>query len=96
VGGWDITTFLNKSKLCVAGRITRTALLLLGKPESVHLISPAPARITWVLRDEQKREKDYRHFDPPLLLASDQLLQKIRNLTIRQLPSGTLFPHEVT
>jgi ATP-dependent DNA helicase RecG len=28
--------------------------------------------------------------------AGDKALQKIRNLTIRQLPSGTLFPYEVT
>lgn len=96
LAGWDAVTFLNKAKLCIAGRITRTAVLLLGRPESAHLVSPAQPRITWVLRDEQKREKDYRHFDPPLMLAGDQLLQRIRNLTIRQLPSGTLFPHEVT
>jgi len=48
------------------------------------------------LRDEKKQEKDYQHFDLPLLLAGDKVLQKIRNLTIRHLPSGTLFPHEVT
>ena len=28
---------------------SRTALLLLGKPESAHFLSPAQARITWVL-----------------------------------------------
>src|SRR5208337_5303378 len=27
--------------------------------------------------------------------AGNKVLQKIRNLTIRLLPSGTLFPHEV-
>jgi ATP-dependent DNA helicase RecG len=87
---------LNKANVCIGGKVTRSALLLLGKPESAHLLSPAQARITWVLRDEKKQEKDYRHFDPPLILAGDNLLQRIRNLTIRQLPSGTLFPLEVT
>jgi ATP-dependent DNA helicase RecG len=96
VDAWDDATFLNKAKVCVGGRVTRTALLLLGKPESAHRLSPAQAQITWVLRDEQKQEKDYQHFDLPLLLAGDKVLQKIRNLTIRHLPSGTLFPHEVT
>ena len=96
IDGWDDATLLNKAKVCVGGRVTRTALLLLGKPESAHLLSPAQAQITWVLRDEKKQEKDYQHFELPLILAGDKVLQKIRNLTIRQLPSGTLFPHEVT
>jgi ATP-dependent DNA helicase RecG len=96
IDSWDDRTFLNKAKVCVGGQVTRTALLLLGKPESAHLLSPAQARVTWVLRDEKKQEKDYQHFDLPLILAGDKVLQRIRNLTIRQLPSGTLFPHEVT
>lgn len=93
---WDDATFLNKAKVCIGGKLTHTTLLLLGKPDSTHFLSPAQGRITWVLRDENNLEKDYQHFDPPLILASDQLLRKIRNLTIRQLPSGTLFPHEIT
>jgi ATP-dependent DNA helicase RecG len=96
IDGWDDATLLNKAKVCVGGRVTRTALLLLGKPESAHLLSPAQAQITWVLRDDKKQEKDYQHFELPLILAGDKVFQKIRNLTIRQLPSGTLFPHEVT
>lgn len=96
VNAWDDATFLNKAKVCVGGQVTRTGLLLLGKPESAHHLSPAQTQITWVLRDENKQEKDYQHFDLPLLLAGDKVLQKIRNLTVRQLPSGTLFPHEVT
>jgi ATP-dependent DNA helicase RecG len=96
IDSWDDSTFLNKAKVCVAGKLTRTALLLLGSAESAHLLSPAQSRITWVLRDEKNQEKDYQHFDSPLLLAGDKVLQRIRNLTIRHLPSGTLFPHEVT
>lgn len=41
-------------------------------------------------------EKDYQHFDSPLILAGNKVLAKIRNLTVRHLPSGTLFPQEVT
>lgn len=93
---WDNVTFLNKAKICVGGKVTRAALLLLGKEESTHFLSPAQGRITWVLKDEQNLEKDYQHFDPPLILASNKVLAKIRNLTVRHLPSGTLFPQEVT
>lgn len=96
LSGWDDATFLNKAKVCIGGKLTHTALLLLGKEESTHFLSPAQARITWVLRDENNIEKDYQHFTAPLILASDQLLGKIRNLTVRHLPSGTLFPHEIT
>lgn len=96
LAGWDDVTFLSKAKVCVGRKVTRAALLLLGKEESTYLLSPAQSRITWVLKNEQNLEKDYQHFDPPLILAGNKLLAKIRNLTVRHLPSGTLFPHEMT
>lgn len=96
VDKWDDITFLNKAKVCINGGITNAGLLLLGKEESEHLLAPALARITWVLRDEREVERDYQHFHPPLILAVDAVLKKVRNLTIRQLPSGTLFPKEVS
>jgi ATP-dependent DNA helicase RecG len=96
IKAWDDVTFLNKAKVCIKGKVTNAAIVLLGKPESSHLLSPAQAQITWVLKDEKNVDKDYQHFDLPMILAGNKLLAKIRNLTIRQLPSGTLFPHEVT
>lgn len=36
VSEWDNETFLNKAKVCINGKITRTAILLLGRPESTH------------------------------------------------------------
>jgi len=96
IDGWDEVTFLNKAKVCIGGKVTRAALLLLGKDESVHYLSPALAQITWVLRDENGMERDYRHFGPPFILAVDQVLGLIRNLTVRHLPSGTLFPKEIS
>jgi ATP-dependent DNA helicase RecG len=96
VDQWNDVTFLNKVRLSINGGITRAALLLLGKEESEHFITPAVAQISWVLRDWDNIERDYAHFHPPLLLALDKILEKIRNLTIRHLPSGTLFPIEVS
>ncbi len=96
VSTWENATFLNKAKLCIGGKITNAALLLLGKDETAHFLAPAQAWITWVLRDEQNLELDYQHFGPPFILVSDQVLGKIRNLTVRHLPNGTLFPVEVT
>jgi len=93
---WDDITFLNKAKVCSSGNITHTALVLLGKEESAHFLSPAVSHITWVLKDAQGIEKDYEHFGPPLLLAVDRIFTKIRNLTYRYMPNASLFPVEVT
>lgn len=96
VADWDNETFLNKAKATIQGRITNTALLLLGKPESSTLLNPTVARISWLLKNERNEELDYQHFDPPFLLAGDRILARIRNLTLRELPGGTLFPVEMT
>jgi ATP-dependent DNA helicase RecG len=96
VDGWDDATFLNKAKVYIDGRITRTAIILLGKNEAEHFIAPGIARISWVLKDEKGVEKDYQHFGPPLILAVDQVFAKIRNLTYRYLPDASLFPTEIT
>ena len=71
-------------------------MILLGKPESTHHVAPAQPRMTWILKDDKNIERDYRHYDPPFLLAVDELLDNVRNLTIRYLPDGTLFPINVS
>ncbi|MHB1344046.1 MAG: RNA-binding domain-containing protein [Thermoleophilia bacterium] len=96
VAGWDDQTFLNKARVLKQGGVTNTALLLLGRGESATLLSPAVAKISWILKDAVNRELDYEHFGPPFLLAGDRLLMRIRNLIVRALPSGTLFPQEIT
>ena len=96
IAGWDDMTLLNKAKVAIQGRITNAAILLLGKPESSTLLNPAVARISWILKNERNEELDYEHFGPPFLLAGDRLLARIRNLTVRELPGGTLFPIEMT
>lgn len=93
---WDDQTFLNKSKVCVNGNITRTAILLLGRAEATHHLVPCLPQISWILKDEHGLEQDYHHFEPPFLSAVDDLFSRVRNLTIRHLPDGTLFPVEVT
>jgi len=96
VDSWDDQSFLNKAKLTVHGRITHAALLLLGKQESSSLIAPAIARISWILKDSDNAELDYVHFDSPFILQVNRVLDRIRNLTLRALPSGSLFPQEIS
>jgi len=95
IDNWDDKTFLNKAKVTIKGKITRTAILLLGKPESDHFLNPATSRITWILKDRDNIEKDYEHFECPLILSTEKVYAKIRNLKYRYIPDGTLFPEEV-
>jgi ATP-dependent DNA helicase RecG len=92
---WDDETFLNKAKITIKGKITRAAILLLGREESEHFINPAEAKIRWVLKDLKNQDKDHDVFSCPLLLAVDKVYGKIRNLKYRYLKEGTLFPDEV-
>ena len=91
---WDDFTFLNKAKLTLKGKITNTAMILLGKDESEHYINPAIAKIRWLLRTVTNQDKDFEIFGMPLILTVDEVLLKIRNLKYRYLPDGTLFPNE--
>lgn len=96
VATWDDVTLLNKARVLKQGEVTHTALLLLGRPEAATLLSPAVAKISWILKDADNRELDYEHFGPPFLLAGDRLQNRVRNLVVRTMPSGTLFPQEIT
>jgi len=96
VDNWDDLTFLNKAKITIQGKITRTAIILLGKEESEHFISPSVAKITWVLKDENNIGKDYEHFGPPFILNVEAVYAKIRNLKYRYLLNTSLFPTEIT
>ena len=95
VDSWDDATFLNKAKITIKGKITRAAILLLGKEESEHFVAPADAKIRWILKTTDNQSKDYEIFTIPFLLAVDKVFAKIRNLKYRYLPDGTLFPNEV-
>lgn len=91
--GWSDETFLNRAKITQDGKITRTALLLLGKPEATYLLSPHPAQITWKLEGV---ERAYEHFGLPFLLSTSWVYKKIRNIQLRLLPEDELLPHEVS
>ncbi|MBV5323657.1 putative DNA binding domain-containing protein, partial [bacterium] len=93
---WDVATLLNKAHVAKQGRLTRSALLLLGRDEAAHFLTPADTKISWNLRDEQNRMVGGQHFGMPLLLASEALFNRIRNVTMEYMPDGTLFPVPVS
>lgn len=95
IKNWSNEVFLNKAKITINGRITRTAIVLLGKTESEHFINPASAKISWILKDKDGVERDYEHFNCPFILAVENVYKKIRNLRYRYISDKTLFPEEI-
>ncbi|MFN8864984.1 MAG: ATP-binding protein [Flavobacteriales bacterium] len=96
VDDWNDSTFLNKAKITIKGKITRTAIILLGKEESEHFINPAEAKIRWLLKDANGNDKDYAIFGCPIILAVDKVYSRIRNIKYRYIKDDTLFPEEVS
>lgn len=92
VNAWSVEEFLSNSGVMIDGKITRAAILLLGKPSAEYKLAPAVTQITWTRRDKNEDVVDYEHFSIPFILTVDDVLAKIDNLTMREMPGGTLFP----
>lgn len=88
-------TFLNKAKVTVQGKITRTALILLGKEDSEHFLSPFVAKIRWSLKDKDNQNKDYEIFSIPFILAVDKFRAKVRNVKYHMVRNDSMFPDEM-
>ncbi len=88
IDNWDESTFLDKAKITIGGKITNTAIILLGKEEASHYLLPAIAEITWKLETE---EKAYEHFGTPMLLNTTKILQQIRNVKYKFFPDNELI-----
>ncbi len=87
--------FLNKAKVTINGKITKAAMLLLGRNEQDYLFEDYNPRITWKLYDEVN-VVDYEHFGIPFILNVEKVREKIRNLRYRyMIGENSLFPKEV-
>jgi ATP-dependent DNA helicase RecG len=95
IDGWSDATFLNKAKLTRGGRVTFAALLLVGRAESAHFLSPADPSVLWVRKRADESNADFQTFGPPLVLGVDTLLAKIRNDRFQFLRDGSLFPIDI-
>ena len=92
VEAWSLATFLDKARLTRGGKITRAALLLVGKDLSSQKLSPYMAQLVWKLVGEEQANEIFR---PPYLLATTQLYSRIRNVQVRMVVKGTLQQIEV-
>ncbi len=91
ISGWSTEEFLDRAKITLHGNITRTALLLLGLPQSVGLLPNSTAEITWKVPDERIA----KHFGPPFLLTTTEVGQHIRNPNIKLFPATELLAIEL-
>ena len=90
VDGWNDEVFLNKAKLTIDGKITKTAILLLGKPESVHYLDHI-GEIVWRLAG---KDNVGQVFSIPFLLTTTEVMRKIRNYPFKIFPNNRLIPSE--
>lgn len=92
VDGWDDMTFLNKAHITKQGKITNTTIILVGREESEHFISPAICKIRWQLKDGGDENKDFRILSIPMIRAVEEFTHLVRNANYTYTISGNMFP----
>ncbi len=95
IDGWDNSTFLNKAHITKQGKITNAAIILLGREESEHFISPAVCKIRWQLKDGSDENKDFRILSIPMILAVEEFSHLVRNANYTYTISGNMFPESM-
>lgn len=96
IDSWTDEVFLNKAKLTRKSAITRTTIILLGRPESDHFLNPSICKVRWFLRDERDSNKDFKVFTIPMILAIEEIGSIIRNTTYTYTVSGSMFPESMS
>ena len=80
VAEWDDAKFLNKTGFTVKGKITRTAIIILGRKEAEYYLSPSVCKIRYRRKKEVGGEDvDFEIFNIPMILAVEELANKISN-----------------
>ena len=93
VQSWDDVQFLNKAKLTLKGKITRTTLLLVGKNEASGLIDDScDPKIRLSIKDKNGDNKDFCICTIPFILTVDTIASKIHNETYQYLREDSLIP----
>ena len=90
VDSWSDEVFLNKAKITIEGKITHAAILLLGKPESLHFINHI-GEIVWRLAG---KDNVGQVFTIPFLLTTTEVMHKIRNYPFKLFPKNSFLPGE--
>lgn len=92
INRWDDAVFLDKARLTINGRITKTTLLLVGKAEAAHMLDHI-AQIVWRL--DTAEETAGETYTIPFLLSTSKVLNRIRNYKFKIFPNNSLIPSEI-
>lgn len=88
----SVSDWLHGLRLAVNGKLTRAALILLGKPEAAAFLDGPTPRLSWLLTDHAGDIQTHQHFDLPLVIAIDQLVSKLRIIVVNLLPPRQTAP----
>lgn len=89
---WNDATFLDKAGLTRDGKVTRAAMLLVGKQEKGYKLDHI-AQMDW--KCFQDGETIGQLFTIPFLKTTTDLMLKIRNYRIKIYPHNSLIPAEI-
>lgn len=89
---WDDITFLNKAKLTIGGKITNTALILVGRSEAEHWLLPHVCQIRWVQNDGGDENINHEILGIPMVLSVTRLSNLIFNTRYEYTIEGSIFP----
>ena len=84
--------FLHCLRLAVDDRLTRAALVLLGRSVAASHLGGATPRIGWQLVDHRGDHLTHQHFELPLVLGIDALIARIRIIEVNLLPPREVAP----
>lgn len=88
----SVSDWLHGLRLAKDGKLTRAALVLMGKPIAATVLGGPTPRLTWVLTDHTDTIQTHQHFDLPLVVAIDQLVAKLRIIEVGLLPPRQTAP----
>ena len=88
----SVSDWLHGLRLAKEGKLTRAALVLMGKPTAATALGGPTPRLTWVLTDHTGTIQTHQHFDLPLVMAIDPLVAKLRIIEVSLLPPRQTAP----
>lgn len=92
----DDAKFLNKTGFLIKGKVTRAAIVILGKPESEYYLSPSVCKIRYRRKQSEGGEDvDFEIFTIPMILAIEKLGNKISNTQYVFTIDGNIFPEDM-
>lgn len=89
---WSDVVFLDKANLTQDGKITRAAMLLVGKKEKAYKLNHI-AQLVWKCFQDGETFGDI--FTIPFIKTTSELLGRIRNYRFKIYPHTSLIPAEV-